>query len=364
MDREERARAFRQEEKGRRTHSVARPDEIRKRAEQERKKLSMPPQKQESEPGRSRRESEHHDYESTRGHRESESHDFDSDRYREEGTGSRREREQRRQEQRKREIRQHTIAAVLFLLVVIALVVLVMVMKKTPSAAASDASKGAGRQPIIQTGTEKESESESEAESESETETEPETKSEFEIGNELLRSIQDKLPDWITQDWIPVNEYSRPGLALGKINNIVVHYVGNPGTTAEANLGYFKTLANTSVNTSGTKASSNFVVGLEGEVLQCMPIYEEAYCSNNRNSDTLSIEVCHPDADGKFNSATYASVTRLCAYLCNELGLTEDDLIRHYDVTGKQCPKYYVLHPDAWEQFKADVGSRLKSGDY
>lgn len=350
MDREERARAFRQEEKGRRSHSVARPDEIRKRAEQERKKLSMPPQKQDLESGRSRRESE--------------GRDFDSDRYREEGTGNRREREQRRQEQRRREIRQHTIAAVLFLLVVIALVVMVMVMKETPSAAASDASRGESRPPIIRNETENESESESESETETEPETEPETKSEFEIGNELLRSIQDKLPDWIAQDFIPVNEYSRPGLALGKINNIVVHYVGNPGTTAEANLGYFKTLANTSVNTSGTKASSNFVVGLEGEVLQCMPIYEEAYCSNNRNSDTLSIEVCHPDAEGKFNSATYASVTRLCAYLCNELGLTENDLIRHYDVTGKQCPKYYVLHPDAWEQFKADVGSRLKSGDY
>ena len=291
---------------------------------------------------------------------ESEYRERESEHYREEGTGSRREREQRRQEQRRREIRQHTIAAVLFLLVVIALVVLVTVMKKQPSAAASDASRGDNRQSVIQNVTEKESESESE----SETETELETKSEFEIGNELLRSIQEKLPDWITQDFIPVNEYSRPGLALGKINNIVVHYVGNPGTTAEANLGYFKTLANTEVNKIGTKASSNFIVGLEGEVLQCMPIYEEAYCSNNRNSDTLSIEVCHPDENGKFNSATYASVTRLCAYLCNELGLTEDDLIRHYDVTGKQCPKYYVLHPEAWEQFKADVGSRLKSGDY
>ena len=340
MDREERARAFRQEEKGRRTHSVARPEEIRKKAEQERKKISMPP--------------ENHT------HRQEEQHDSKSDHFQEEISGSRREREQRRQEQRRREIRQHIIAAVLFLLVVAALIVLVTVMKKAPSAAASDASRGENHQSVIQNATENESESESE----SETETEPETKSEFEIGNELLRSIQGKLPDWITQDWIPVNEYSRPGLALGKINNIVVHYVGNPGTTAEANLGYFKTLANTSVNTSGTKASSNFVVGMEGEVLECMPIYEEAYCSNNRNSDTLSIEVCHPDADGKFNSATYASVTRLCAYLCNELGLTEDDLIRHYDVTGKQCPKYYVLHPEAWEQFKADVGSRLKSGDY
>ena len=31
------------------------------------------------------------------------------------------------------------------------------------------------------------------------------------------------------------------------------------------------------------------------------------------------------------------------------------DDTRHYDVTGKECPKYFVEHPDAWEQFLADV---------
>ena len=34
-------------------------------------------------------------------------------------------------------------------------------------------------------------------------------------------------------------------------------------------------------------------------------------------------------------------------------------LIRHYDVTGKECPKYYVDHPDAWEQMKADISAQI-----
>ena len=29
--------------------------------------------------------------------------------------------------------------------------------------------------------------------------------------------------------------------------------------------------------------------------------------------------------------------------------------IRHYDVTGKDCPKYFVEHEDAWVQFRQDV---------
>ena len=31
----------------------------------------------------------------------------------------------------------------------------------------------------------------------------------------------------------------------------------------------------------------------------------------------------------------------------------ETDVIRHYDVTGKICPKYYVDHPEAWEDFRS-----------
>lgn len=29
------------------------------------------------------------------------------------------------------------------------------------------------------------------------------------------------------------------------------------------------------------------------------------------------------------------------------------------DVTGKECPKYYVDHPDAWEQMKADISAQI-----
>lgn len=35
--------------------------------------------------------------------------------------------------------------------------------------------------------------------------------------------------------------------------------------------------------------------------------------------------------------------------------LTEEDVIRHYDVTGKICPKYFVDHEDEWEEFRLNV---------
>ena len=38
-----------------------------------------------------------------------------------------------------------------------------------------------------------------------------------------------------------------------------------------------------------------------------------------------------------------------------EENLKQDDIIRHYDVTGKECPRYFVKHPEAWEKFLSDL---------
>ena len=147
------------------------------------------------------------------------------------------------------------------------------------------------------------------------------------------------------------NEYSRPQLAIDTVNGIVIHYTANPGTTAEQNRSYFESLA----QTKETYASSHFVIGIEGEIIQCIPCNEIAYASNDRNNDTISIECCIPDDSGKFTDATYESLTELTAWLMGRYDLTNEQVIRHYDVTGKNCPKYYVENPDAWSQFKEDL---------
>ncbi len=152
-------------------------------------------------------------------------------------------------------------------------------------------------------------------------------------------------PDWITQDLLTVNEYSRPGTPLEEVRAVVVHYVGNPGTTAQQNRNYFQNLS----KTHETSASSHFVVGLEGEIIQCVPLDEWSYCSSSANAWSIAIEVCHPDETGKFNQETTDSLVRLLRWLVELYDLDRDGVIRHYDVTGKICPKYYVDNPDQWE---------------
>ena len=164
------------------------------------------------------------------------------------------------------------------------------------------------------------------------------------------------LSDEVIKNYLTPNEYSRPGKELKKVNAIVVHYVGNPGTTAAQNRSYFENLK----DTHATSASSHYIIGLEGEIIQCVPLNEVSYASNNRNKDTIAIECCHPDETGQFTTATYKSLVKLVAALCRTYDLDpETGIIRHYDVTGKYCPLYYVNHEDEWYGFKLDVKAEL-----
>lgn len=122
------------------------------------------------------------------------------------------------------------------------------------------------------------------------------------------------------------------------VNSIVIHYTANPGTDAEANRNYFNNLANQDGVENPTYASSNFVIGIDGEIIAAVPIDEVAYASNQLNETSLSIENCHPDETGQFTDATYQSLIKLTAWLCHHYGLTSENVIRHYDVTGKACP--------------------------
>ena len=140
-------------------------------------------------------------------------------------------------------------------------------------------------------------------------------------------SIQTKL--------IQKNKYSRPGIALKKVKGVVIHYTANPGTDAEDNRNYFNNLPKLNV--------------------QCIPLNEIAYASNGRNYDTISIECCHPGKDGKFNNTTYQALIELVSYLCLKYDLTKEQVIRHYDVTGKLCPLYFVKHEDEWNQLKDKI---------
>ena len=87
----------------------------------------------------------------------------------------------------------------------------------------------------------------------------------------------------IQHQFLTVNPYSRPGKTLKRINGIVVHYTANPGSSAQNNRDYFENLKNRHT----TKVSSHFIIGIDGEIIQCIPSDHHGLrvvFSNNKNN--------------------------------------------------------------------------------
>lgn len=176
-------------------------------------------------------------------------------------------------------------------------------------------------------------------------------------GKGIVEVMSDRLeknklePPAIIEDYLQINDYSRPGTSLSKVKSIFVHYTANPGTSAQQNRSYFSNLA----ETHERSASAHFIIGYDGDLIQCIPMEEQAYAVAGRNEDSISIECCYQDENGKFTQETYDTLVHTLAWLTQEYHLSTDDILRHYDCGGKLCPLYYVEHEDAWERLLADV---------
>lgn len=194
----------------------------------------------------------------------------------------------------------------------------------------------------------------------------------------------------IIQRLLTPNQYSRPCKAIKEHLGIVMHWTANPKATAEQNRQYFESLK---AGFSGF-ASAHFIVGQNGEVLQCVPENEIAYHCGSTQADpasgkvytdyarakygqyaenckaispnfcTLGIELCPTDKDGHLTGQTLKAAAELCAYLCKKYKLTADDITTHNAVVGwKDCPRLWVNHPEQFEAFKKLVSDELAKNE-
>jgi N-acetylmuramoyl-L-alanine amidase len=175
----------------------------------------------------------------------------------------------------------------------------------------------------------------------------------------------------IQRDLLTVSPFSRPGRKLSGVKALVIHWVANAGSGAKQNRDYFESLKSQSPNgTSARFASAHFIAGITGEVVQCIPTEEMAYHVGAKsytlkalgrlgpypNNCTIGIELCHPEPDGRFTAATLNAAAELCFLLCVQFDLApETDIWTHHGITGKNCPKWFVDHPEEFAAFKPGV---------
>lgn len=172
------------------------------------------------------------------------------------------------------------------------------------------------------------------------------------------------------------NPTARPGTKIVP-KGLVIHWTANEkkGADAVANRNYF--------NKPTTEASAHYIVD-DRQIIRCLPETEMGYhvgaksykpealqkLSAYPNDCTIGIEMC-VNADGSFTKM-YEQTVALAAELLKRYGWAVDKLWRHYDITGKNCPAFFVdertaqayfgKNPQAaWESFKQDV-HRLLTG--
>ena len=152
-----------------------------------------------------------------------------------------------------------------------------------------------------------------------------------------------------------------------KIKYIVIHYTGAEGTAAD-NIKYF--------NGGNRGASAHYFVDRSGEIREyCDPAKWYAwhcggatesshhpYYGICTNQNSIGIEICthNNGKNWEFTDKAVKAAEGLTSQLMSQYGIKADNVIRHYDVTGKSCPRVpgwgAVGGSAEWEKFKKALG--------
>lgn len=173
----------------------------------------------------------------------------------------------------------------------------------------------------------------------------------------------------IVEKLLTPNEWSRPQRPIEQVRGIALHWVGNPNTSADFNWRWFEQRKH-GLNGYG---SAHCIADSHG-IIRCIPDREMAYHVGAEqyteealrrwgpypNAYLLSLEMCHPDWGGRFEAGTLFHARMLCAWWCWRYDLNPmSEITTHHAVTGKECPRWYVLHPEDLDAFRDSVKATM-----
>lgn len=163
--------------------------------------------------------------------------------------------------------------------------------------------------------------------------------------------------------------------SAGEIQYLVIHYTGNNGDTAANNAAYFQN--------NIVKASAHYFVD-DTTVYRSVPDLTVAWavggtpyadCGESgggtlygivTNRNSISVELCDTVHDAAYGAseATLENAVQLCRELMERYGIPLSRVCRHFDVTGKRCPRYFVDNA-SWEAFKSRlIGTSLTQEEF
>jgi len=167
-----------------------------------------------------------------------------------------------------------------------------------------------------------------------------------------------------TVQYIPCHPKNHGGSRkAGQIKYLVFHYTGNDGDHDTNNAKYYQT--------NVKQASAHYFVD-DDSITQSVPDLTVAWAVGGKkwadcpktgggslygivtNANSLSIEMCDTSRDGKLmaTEATLDRAAKLGRALMQKYRIPISHVCRHFDVTGKHCPAYF-MDAAAWSGFKA-----------
>lgn len=151
----------------------------------------------------------------------------------------------------------------------------------------------------------------------------------------------------------------RPALFMSA-TTITIHNTGNPSSSAINERTWL-------TNATNTRQASFHIVVDEREAIECIPLNENAWHAGDGsgaksgNRTSIGVEICESGNYAK----TLENAADLIAKMLKERGWGVDRLRRHFDWSGKICPRlmYDGGKWTGWAQFKAMVQARLKEAE-
>lgn len=142
------------------------------------------------------------------------------------------------------------------------------------------------------------------------------------------------------------------------VKYIVIHYTAGTNDTAKNNGVYF--------SSAGRKASAHYFVD-DNEVIRTVEDGDSAWhCGAKtythpecRNSNSIGIEMCSKLSGGVYSISdeTVRRTVELTKVLMEKYHIPAENVIRHFDVTGKRCPEPFVRIPALWDDFKERISA-------
>lgn len=161
------------------------------------------------------------------------------------------------------------------------------------------------------------------------------------------------------KDHIPkTTPYNRRPATLLEPTTITIHNTGNPSSTAKNERAWL-------TNSSNTRTASFHIVIDDKEAIEVIPLNEVAWHAGDGsgaksgNRTSIGIEICE---SGQYE-LTLEHAAQLVASMLKERNWNVDRLRRHYDWSGKNCPRTMNANGNwsGWSSFVQRVRAKLAS---